>query len=131
MDDKEQSLKIVGLALEHFPNLQLVARAKDVTHWHELRERGVMRVQRELFESSLVSGASVLKLLGHPADEVQQTLVRFREHNQDLFEKMHPHFKDSTKLIAVVKQGRQQFEEQMALERTQAGLMSGIKEPTP
>jgi glutathione-regulated potassium-efflux system ancillary protein KefC len=129
VDDKEQSLKIVDLALEHFPKLQLVARAKDVTHWHELRERGVMRVQRELFESSLTSGASVLELLGHPADQVQQTLTRFREHNLDLFEKMHPHFKDRTKLIAVVKQGRQQFEEQMALERAQASMLSGMKVP--
>ena len=120
VDDKEQSLKIVDLALEHFPQLQLVARAKDVTHWHELRERGVLRVQREMFESSLLTGASVLELLGQAPLDVQQTLTRFRAHNLDLFEKMHPHFKDRNKLIAVVKQGRQQFEEQMALERAQA-----------
>ena len=129
VDDKEQSLKIVDLALAHFPHLQLVARAKDVTHWHELRERGVMRVQRELFESSLVSGASVLDLLGHAPEEVAQTLARFRAHNLELFEKMHPHFKDRSKLIAVVKQGRQQFEEQMALERAQALALSALKEP--
>ena len=129
VDDKEQSLKIVDLALAHFPHLQLVARAKDVTHWHELRERGVMRVQRELFESSLVSGASVLDLLGHAPGEVAQTLARFRAHNLELFEKMHPHFKDRSKLIAVVKQGRQQFEEQMALERAQALALPALKEP--
>ena len=129
VDDKEQSLKIVDLALAHFPHLQLVARAKDVTHWHELRERGVMRVQRELFESSLVSGASVLDLLGHAPGEVAQTLTRFRAHNLELFEKMHPHFKDRSKLIAVVKQGRQQFEEQMALERAQALALPALKEP--
>ena len=129
VDDKEQSLKIVDLALAHFPHLQLVARARDVTHWHELRERGVMRVQRELFESSLVSGASVLDLLGHAPGEVAQTLARFRAHNLELFEKMHPHFKDRSKLIAVVKQGRQQFEEQMALERAQALALPALKEP--
>jgi len=128
VDDKDQCLKIVDLALSHFPHLQLVARARDVTHWHELRERGVQRVQRELFESSLLSGASVLELLGHPPEQVQQTLTRFREHNRDLFEKMHPHFKDRTKLIAVVKQGRQQFEEQMAQERALALSQNEPKE---
>jgi glutathione-regulated potassium-efflux system ancillary protein KefC len=30
---------------------------------------------------------------------------------------MHPHYRDSAKLIAVAQQGRQQLEEQMAQER--------------
>jgi glutathione-regulated potassium-efflux system ancillary protein KefC len=119
VDDVEQSLAIVDLAHEHFPQLQIVARARDVTHWNKLRERGVMQVQRELFESSLLSARSVLELLGHESLEVQQTIARFRQHNLELFEKMHPHFKDRNKLIAVAKQGRQQLEEQMAQERAQ------------
>ena len=117
VDDKEHSLKIVDLANEHFPNLKIIARARDVTHWHELRDRGVMQVQREMFESSLQSGASALEALGQTPDQLQASISRFREHNLALFEKMHPHYKDRTKLIAVVKQGRQQFEEQMAQER--------------
>ncbi len=119
VDNKDQSLKIADLAREHFPNLQLVARARDVTHWHELREHGVTLVQREMFEASLQTGASALTLLGQSAEEAQANLARFREHNLALFEKMHPHYKDRTQLIAVVKQGRQQFDEQMALERAQ------------
>ena len=115
--DKAQSLEIADLAREHFPNLTIVARARDVTHWHELRDRNVMLVQRELFESSLQSGASVLKALGQDATQVALMVDRFREHNLELFEKMHPHYKDRTQLIAVVKQGRLQLEEQMAQER--------------
>jgi glutathione-regulated potassium-efflux system ancillary protein KefC len=40
VDDKEQSLRIVDLARENFPQLELVARARDVTHWNALRDRG-------------------------------------------------------------------------------------------
>lgn len=119
VDDKEQSLKIVDLAHEHFPQLQIVARARDVTHWHELRERGVTLVQRELFESSLRSARSVLELLGHTHEQARAFAWRFRQHNLELFEKMHPHFRDRNQLIAVVKQGRQQLEEQMAQERAE------------
>jgi glutathione-regulated potassium-efflux system ancillary protein KefC len=119
VDGKEQSLKIVDLAREHFPQLQIVARARDVTHWHELRDHGVMLVEREVFESSLRSARSVLELLGHDPAEVRQTARRFRLHNLELFEKMHPHYKDQSKLIAVIKQGRRQLEEQMAQERAQ------------
>ncbi len=119
VDDVEQSLKIVDLAHAHFSHLQIVARARDVTHWNQLRDRGVIQVEREMFESSLRSARSVLELLGHGAHEARQTAMRFRQHNLELFEKMYPHHKDRAKLIAVVKQGRQQLEEQMAQERAQ------------
>jgi glutathione-regulated potassium-efflux system ancillary protein KefC len=119
VDDMEQSLEIVDLARAHFPQLEIVARARDVTHWNKLRDRGVMRVQRELFESSLRSARSVLELLGQSEDEARNIAARFRSHNLALFEQMYPHYKDQAKLIAVVKQGRRQLEEQMAQERAQ------------
>ncbi|MCX7276513.1 MAG: glutathione-regulated potassium-efflux system protein KefC [Burkholderiales bacterium] len=117
VDDKAQSLKIVDIAREHFPNLEIVARARDVPHWYALRDRGVQRVERELFESSLRSARSVLELVGYPPHEARQQAMRFRRHNIALFEQMYPHRKDRNKLIAVATEGRQQLEEQMAQER--------------
>ncbi|MBG9389516.1 glutathione-regulated potassium-efflux system protein KefC [Caenimonas aquaedulcis] len=119
VDDKEQSLAIVDLAREHFPHLELIVRAKDVTHWNELRDRGVMHVERELFESSLRSARSVLEALGYAPHEARAHAMRFRRHNLELFEQMYPHRKDRAKLIAVIKQGRAQLEEQMAQERAE------------
>lgn len=119
VDDREQSLRIVDLAREHFPHLELVVRARDVPHWNELRDRGVTRVQRELFESSLQSGRTVLELLGLTPYEARQQAMRFRRHNLALFEKMYPHHRDRARMIAVSKQGRHQLEEQMARERAE------------
>lgn len=120
VDDKEQSLSIIDLAKEHFPHLQLVARARDVTHWNELRDRGVMNVERELFESSLRSARTVLEVLGYPPHEARRHAMRFRRHNIELFERMYEHKDDRAQLIAVAKQGRKQLEEQMAQERAAA-----------
>ena len=117
VDDVDQSLKIVDLARAHFANLTIVARARDVTHWNQLRDRNVTLVQREMFESSLRSGRSVLELLGHSPEEADVSARRFRTHNLELFEQMYPHSKDRAKMIAVAKQGRQQLEAQMAQER--------------
>jgi glutathione-regulated potassium-efflux system ancillary protein KefC len=117
VDDVEQSLAVVDLAREHFPQLQIVARARDVTHWNKLRDRGVMLVEREMFESSLRSARSVLELLGQEPFEARQAALRFRQHNLELFEKLHPHYRDPAKLISVVKEGRNQLEQQMAQER--------------
>lgn len=119
VDDKEQSLRIVDLAREHFPHLQLVARARDVTHWNALRDRGVTLVEREVFESSLRSARTVLEVLGFAPHEAREHAMRFRRHNLELFERMYTHHKDRAKLIAVVKEGRQQLEEQMARERAE------------
>ncbi len=117
VDETQQSLAIVRLAQEHFPQLEIVARARDVTHWNELRDLGVTRVERELFESSLRSGRTVLEVLGYPPSEARRQALRFRRHNFALFETMYPHHRDRAKVIAVVKQGRAQLEQQMARER--------------
>ena len=122
VDDVGQSLKIVDLAKEHFPHLQIVARARDVTHWNALRDRGVMRVERELFESSLRSARGVLELLGQAPEDAKQSALRFRQHNLELFEKLYPHHRDRAKVIATVKKGRAQLEAQMAQERQQQSL---------
>ncbi|MBH1957707.1 MAG: glutathione-regulated potassium-efflux system protein KefC [Burkholderiales bacterium] len=119
VDDVEQSLKIVDVVRENFPQLQIVARARDVPHWNALRDRGVMRVERELFDSSLRSARTVLELLGQPQDAAQQAAERFRQHNLELFERMYPHRNNREKFITVAKQGRIQLEVQMKQEREQ------------
>jgi glutathione-regulated potassium-efflux system ancillary protein KefC len=119
VDSMEQSLEIVDIAQAHFPHLQIVARARDVTHWNALRDRGVLHVERELFESSLRSARTVLEVLGQTPHEARQHAMRFRQHNMALFEQMYVHHKDRAQLIAVAKQGRLQLEEQMARERAE------------
>ncbi len=120
VDDKEQSLTIADLAREHFPHLEIIARARDVTHWNELRDRGIVKIERELFESSLRSARTVLEVLGYSSHEARRHAMRFRRHNIDLFEQMYPHRKNRSALIAVAKQGRAQLEAQMAQERAEA-----------
>ena len=61
--------------------------------------------------------ATVLESLGFGAHEARKLAGRFRRHNIELFEQMYLHHKDRAGLIAVAKQGRLQFEEQMARER--------------
>ena len=117
VDAPDQSLKIVQLAKKHFPHLQVVARARDVTHWHSLRDLGVTHVERELFESSLRTARTVLELTGLPPQEADRLAERFRAHNIALSERMYEHHDDREAMIAVAKQGRRQLVEQLAKER--------------
>ena len=117
VDDMEQSLKIVDLLRENFPNAKIVARARNVAHVYQLLDRKIETVERELFESSLRSARSVLEGLGWPAHEARESAMRFRLRNIQLMHETYPHYKDRAKLIAVAKEGRQQFQEQIARER--------------
>jgi len=125
VDDIEQSLNIVDLVKEHFPQARIIARARNVTHLFQLRDRGVTDVEREVFESSLRSARTTLEALGWPAHEARETAMRFRRRNILLSEEIYPHYKDRAKLIAANKAGRQQFEEQMAREREERQRRSG------
>jgi glutathione-regulated potassium-efflux system ancillary protein KefC len=126
VDDIEQSLEIVDLVKENFPQARIIARARNVTHLFQLRDRGVTEVEREVFESSLRSARSVLEALNWPAHEARESAMRFRQRNLKLADEIYPHYKDRAKLIAANKEGRQQFEEQMAREREERQRRSGL-----
>jgi glutathione-regulated potassium-efflux system ancillary protein KefC len=126
VDDTEQSLEIVDLAREHFPNARIVARARNVAHLYQLLDRKVEFIEREVFESSLRSARSVLEGLGWPAHEARESAMRFRRRNIELMHETYPHYKDRAKLIAVAKEGRQQFQEQIAREREERRQRSAL-----
>ncbi len=119
IDDMEQSLKVAEMVREHFPQLQVVARARNVTHFYRLRQLGVTMIEREVLDASLMSGRQVLQLMGWQPHEARNQALRFRAHTIDLIEQMAPHLGDERKLIALAKQGRQQLETLWAQERAQ------------
>lgn len=125
VDGVDQSLAIVDMARAHFPNARIIARARNVGHLYQLLDRKVEFVERELFESSLRSARSVLEGLGWPAYEAREAAMRFRRRNIELMHELYPHYKDRAKLIAVSKEGRQQFQEQIAREREEHKQRSG------
>ncbi|MEY4753082.1 MAG: hypothetical protein RJA44_757 [Pseudomonadota bacterium] len=119
VDDVAQSLQIVDLARSHFAQAALVVRARNVQHYYALRERGVTHIERETFEAALVSGRSVLELLGTEPHRAWQLAARFRRLNHQLVERMWPHQRDDGQLVAMARQGSQQLEELFALERAE------------
>jgi len=138
IDDVEQSLKVVDMVNENFPHLCIVARARNVTHYYGLRERGVTLIERETLDSALMSARSVLESLGWERHQARNLALRFRRHSIELLEQMALHQKDEAKLIAVAKQGRQQLEQLWAKEREEAqarkqrtGWSSEAAEPKP
>ncbi len=119
IDDVAQSLAAVDLIREHFPGATIVARARNTSHWYGLRERGVEHIERETLDSALMSGRTVLELMGWEPHTARNQALRFRRHNIELLHEMAAHQGDERSLIAVAKQGREQLEQQWSREREQ------------
>ena len=117
VDSVEQSLEIVDICKAHFPNLKLIVRARNVQHYYELRSRGVTLIQRETFESALLSAEDTLQAMGLSLSDAHMNAQRFRTHNLAQIDATWPHHKDEERLISLAKAGRQQLEELMAQER--------------
>jgi len=120
IDDVEQSVEVAKMVRENFPQLTIVARARNVQHYFELLELGVTLIERETLDSALMSARSVLEQLGWERHQARTLALRFRRHNLEQLLKMAPHRKDADKVLAAAKLGRQQLEEQFAQEREQA-----------
>ncbi len=120
IDDVAQSVEVAKMVRDNFPNLTVVARARNVRHYFELHDLGVTLIERETLDSALMSARSVLEVLGWERHQARTLAMRFRRHNVDQLIKMAPHRKDEAKLIAAAKQGRQQLEELFAQERDEA-----------
>ena len=125
IDDVEQSVKVAQMAREHFPRLQIVARARNVRHFFALRELGVQMIERETLDSALMSGRSVLETMGWQPHEARNLAMRFRRHTVAQLDANAAHWKDESRLIAGAKEARQQLESLFAEERAAALVRQG------
>lgn len=117
IDDVEDNLALTDLVREHFPNLKIVARARNVTHYVELKRRGVDIVERESFEAALNAGRRALEALGHDPYRAAEMANLFRRHNIKTLDALIPHFGDEERLVSAAKAGREELEAQFAKDR--------------
>jgi glutathione-regulated potassium-efflux system ancillary protein KefC len=112
IDDIDESLALVDLVRKNFPSLRIVARARNVTHYFELRARGVDVVERETFESAISAARSALTSLGVAPYEARERADRFRRHNIRALEALLPTYRDETSRLSQARAGREELEAQ-------------------
>jgi glutathione-regulated potassium-efflux system ancillary protein KefC len=125
IDDPETNLRLVDAVKEHFPNLKIVARARDVGHYYKLRLRGIEVVERETFEAALVVGRRTLEVLGVGPYEAREYADRFRRQNVSAMERIFPHWHDEAKRIAMARSAREELEKQFEADRAELAKHAG------
>ncbi len=82
IDDRDQTTAIVHEVVRHHPNVHIVARAFDRHHVYELYSAGCHDIIREVFDSSLRAGRSVLEALGVHPFEAELGIRDFNSHDR-------------------------------------------------
>ena len=119
IDDVDDSMQLARAATEAFPKLRILARARNVRHWLELREVGIAHVERETFESALRTARSALEVMGVRPYEGRRVADRFRRSTLQTLEEMLPDFRDEQKLVARARSGRDELEQMLTNDRQQ------------
>ena len=112
IDDVPRICKLIEVVQEYFPDLRIIARARNVTHWRELRARGVGGIERETFEVGTGVGRHTLEALGVRPHEARERADVFRRYNLSTMEALLPHWADEAQRISSVRASRAEFEQQ-------------------
>jgi len=114
IDDIDDSLALADAVRENFPELPILARARNVTHLYQLMDRGVTVIERETFESALQLGRRVLGQLGFGAYRAREATLKFREHNKNSVDAVYPFYKDREQYVSMAKRARDELNEMFA-----------------
>ena len=117
IDGVEDSIALVDRVRANFPDLPIVSRARNVSHYLELRLRGVTVIERETFEAALKAGRAVLEALGVDRFRAREMADAFRRHNLATVESQLEVYKDETRFLAAARAGREELEQQFARDR--------------
>ena len=117
IDDVESSIALVDRVRENFPSLPILSRVRNVSHYFELRLRGVEVAERETFEAALRVGRSALERLGMDRFRAKQLADAFRRHNIASIDATLPFYQDEARRMSMARQGREELERQFARDR--------------
>jgi len=89
LDDPLATTRLASTALKHFPELRVIARARDMRHMFELRDLGVEIIERETFQSALELGRAALAAVGADAERAKRAVQKFAEHDKVVISKLY------------------------------------------
>jgi glutathione-regulated potassium-efflux system ancillary protein KefC/glutathione-regulated potassium-efflux system protein KefB len=124
IDDVEASVKTAAVVRRHFPNLPVLARARNRVHYFRLRDLGIKVIYRETFPSSLEAAHQALLRLGFGVAAAEHAVMLFKQHDETQLDTQYAVHHDESQLIQSAKQAAVQLKE--LFESDSARPISGL-----
>jgi monovalent cation:proton antiporter-2 (CPA2) family protein len=110
MDDPAGVLRTIDMVKRNFPDVAILARARNRWYAHLLMDRAVDGLVRETFYSSLELAKQALLILGTEEAAAERAVTLFRDHDEKNLVETHAIYRDEQQLI----QNQQQAAEELA-----------------
>jgi len=117
MDDMEAVLRTAESAKRAFPNLKILARARNRRHAHLLMDSGVDGLVRDTFHSSLRLAEMSLTALGIDQPTAERSVALFRDHDEQNLLATHAIYRDEKQLIQSAQQAAEELTELFEADR--------------
>ncbi|MFD3229435.1 glutathione-regulated potassium-efflux system protein KefB [Rahnella aceris] len=110
-NEPEDTMAIVHLSQQHFPHLNILARARGRVEAHELLQAGVVNFSRETFSSALELGKKALVTLGMHPHSAYRAQQHFRRLDMRMLRELVPQNRGDVAQISRVKEARRELED--------------------
>ncbi|EMN51125.1 transporter, CPA2 family [Leptospira interrogans str. L1207] len=117
IQDIDVSVKIAELIKKNFPNLTIIARARNREHIFKLMELGIQIIRRDTFASALELAGETLSQLGFIDSEVEKKVKKFRAHDELTLKGQFQIRGDEKEFIQFSKNSMRQLEDAFEADR--------------
>ncbi len=124
IDDADKIIELAQLAQKHFPNLKIVARARDRRHAYQLMSIGITVFKRESFDSALNLGIEALKLLGNDDKTANRAGKIFSDHDHESLKLLANLWGDDDSYGVAVKQRKEDLQQVLAKDRAELAKLN-------
>jgi len=111
IDDVDASVKTAAVVRRHFPDLPIIARARNRTHYFQLRNLGIKNIFRETFPASVDMARLALLMLGMAPAATERTIALFRSHDEERLDAQYAVRQDEARLIESTREAADQLRE--------------------
>ncbi|MBL8012222.1 MAG: cation:proton antiporter [Candidatus Omnitrophica bacterium] len=117
VDDVQKSLEIAQNVKRHFPNVEIIARARNRQHALSLMELGIESIHRETYLSSLEAAKEVLIKKGANPQHIKRRIDLFRLHDEKILKEQFLHRNDEKKFVSYTTQANAELEQILKADR--------------
>jgi len=118
MAEAEDALKVAKLVRKKYPEVEVLARAKDIFNVFEFLNLKITNVQREMFNSASELGAKALIGLGFTRYEAYRAARTFKHHEEEVLQELYEHWQeDENRFIQETRRFSEQLSETLQAEK--------------
>lgn len=111
IDDVTSSLRTAALVREEFPDVRVLARARNRLHAHRLMDMNVHWLVRETFLSALHMAEEMLVTLGRDRSEAHDLTTLFRQTDEQNLLRQHGLHEDRDKILQSAQEAAAELQE--------------------